>query len=202
MRLMISIIVFVGLLTLIAVDARFHFNEERVILKRQHQSAQRHWSLFYKQNYIYEDSLFKYRKDIDGIEKILEPNNVLISDKASSYYLASELPVYVKNVQPHHLRHAGWNKIFNERYLCYIELEEALEHTKNFIERQTRIDKQLNKPEIKYWLVNRDLRNLNMRYDCLANRGSRIIGGLDHLGELIYQGEYLWLYELDYRPTR
>jgi len=39
-------------LSLIVYDSKFHFDKERILIKRKHNSGQRHWNLFYGQNDI------------------------------------------------------------------------------------------------------------------------------------------------------
>lgn len=197
MRRAIAILVLFLLLLLVVRDAAFHFDEERVIVKRQNQSAQRHWSLFYHQTYTYDDSSFKYEQDIHNIEGLIEPNNTLLTDKASSYYLAAQLPVFVKNVHAHHIRNPDWMNMLKGSHLCYIDFQEFYSEAESFILNQTQIADLNGTPMIKYWVINNDSRNLNLRYDCLATRSGEIKKGLQDLGRLIYEGEYFLLYELN-----
>ena len=193
---LITFFLLVTLIVLIFIDASFHFDQERIQVKRQHQSAQRHWNLFYKQNYTYIDSSFKYDQDIQKIRTIIEPNKLLLSDKATSYYLAAELPVYVTNVQPHHNNSWSWTRFLNKRYACYLENDDSLEMVQSFIQDKSRSDEG-SKQYFKYWVVNKDKSNLNLRFDCLSARSSSIAEGVIKVSELIYEGEYLSLYQLD-----
>lgn len=193
----LSAMVLIGVLVLTGYDAAFHFDRERVAVKRQHQSAQRHWSVHYAQSYTYLDSSFKYQEDINNIRLLIEPENIVLSDRATSYYLAAALPVYVKNVHAHHHRDTDWSQILSASYLCYIDQEASFERVRVFIELQRARANRDQLAQFKYWVVNRDPNNLNLRYDCLATRGKAIAQSLQKLGKLIYQGEFLLVYQID-----
>jgi len=185
------------LIALVINDSYFHFDAERVSIKRQAKSAQRHWSLFYTQHYTYTDSSFKYRNDIEEIQKIITPGKTLLADRATSYYLAAELPIFVKNLHAHHSRDLLWVRFLQQRLACYIDLQDQYEEVLNFIET---VDKQsLNglEPEFKYWVFNSDAGNLNLRNDCLSMRGSDITSALPKFAKQLFKGEYLWLYEIN-----
>lgn len=182
-------------------DAMIHFDADRVSVKRQHQSAQRHWSAFYSQNYTYADSSFRYQYDIRNIAELIEPNQLVLSDLPSSYYLAAELPVFLLNAHAHHLRDYNSRQLIDGFYPCYIDQEESLSKVKAFIKRNRTQPEGKSHPRLKYWVINRDPINLNLRKECLATRGKYIATGLQHLGELIYQGEFLWLYQINAQPA-
>lgn len=189
--------VLLGIAALVVIDASFHFDKQRVKIKRADKSPQHHWSLFYPQRYTFTDASFKYRKDIENIRKLIEPAKTMLSDRATSYYLAAELPLYMRNIYGHHGRHALWTEFIGKFFACYIDQERSLEETQTFIETLSNHVEDKKEPDFKYWIVNRDSNNLNMRNDCLATRGSEIADGLPKIAKQIYQGEYLWLYELN-----
>ena len=52
-------------------------------------------------------------------------------------------------------------------------------------------------PELRYILVNKDVKNLNLRLDCLWTARKRLIKYVGGLAELKYEGEYLNLYQIN-----
>lgn len=192
----IGAILLILLAALVVNDVAFRFDREHLIAKRENQSAQRHWSPFYSQRYTYDDGPFKYAQDISSIRTLISDNSILLTDRATSYYLAAELPAYVRNVHRHHGR-TDWDSFLGKAYFCYIDQAASLGHVKEFIGDQAKSVKRENSPRFRYWVINRDSDNLNLRYDCLSTRGAEIASGLKNLAEPIFEGEYLWLYRLN-----
>jgi len=195
----VKIFSFISLLLVLSVvvfDSKFHFDSERVQLKRQNKSAQRNWSLFYSQKYIYHDSSMRYSSDLIDIADLITPHSVVISDISTSYYLAAELPVFIVNVHRHQgFRQTKWSKILSQLSFCYLENNEHLEMVREFLLRQRSSNDEMSTRE-QYLVINQDSLNLNMRYDCLSARDQSIINNMDKIGKLLYRGEYLVLYKI------
>ena len=187
-----------AIVILVISDSSMHFDKQRVEIKRQANSPQHHWNVFYPQRYTYVDTSFKYRNDLLQISQLIEPNKIVLSDRATSYYLVSELPVYVKNVWRHHGRNYPlWTNLLDNLYACYIDQDRSLSEIQEFIAEFKQYAKDKKQPEFKYWVINRDPNNFNLRDDCLATRGSDIEQALPNIAREIYRGEYLWVYELN-----
>lgn len=187
---LISIIVF------LAYDSSRHFNEEVVRSKRQANSGQNNWNMFYGQRFVFYDSAFRYHADFDGISAIIEPNQVILSDLATSYYAAASLPVHVRNVQIHHGRRQSklWNQAFESQIFCNPHLDDSAEAFKALMAEEAA--KPKGNPRFRYILVNNDKNNKNVRADCLWNRRALVIKHIDDIAQLIFKGQYLSLYEL------
>jgi hypothetical protein len=169
-----------------------------MLAKQSVQSSQRNWSAYYGQNHVYDSSSFKYENDFLKISKIVKPGTVLFSDLATSYYAAGYLPVYVKNTHRHQgrNRHREWKKFLDDRRYCYLGHEDALRSVRKFVKQQKRQANSMKQPELKYILVNRDSSNQNLRNDCFSMRHKSISKKLPQLSKVVYQGQYLDLYEL------
>ena len=186
------------LLTVVCIDARLHFSQDIVLAKQSVRSAQRHWSLFYTQNHVYKNASFRYLDDFAKIREIIIPHQLLLTDKATSYYAASELPVYVPNIHKHHNRAAlsAWKLLLDRRHACYLDQPERLIEFSRFIHEWQQSQKSARLP-FTYILVNKDQLNSNLRLDCLSQTRRAMVEGLDSLASIEYDGEHLRLYKLD-----
>lgn len=177
-------------LVIVGLDSYKHFDQERVQVKRKHNSDQRNWSLFYSQQHVFKDSPIRYAGDFKAMSSLVEKGSLLLSDKATSYYAASILPVYVMNIQRHHGRwqRRAWQNFIDDRYFCYQEFEENRERVDVFL----RVRK-----EADYVIVNRDRQLSHRHQDCLAFRSHTLTEHLPRIANLVYQGEYLDLYSMN-----
>ena len=182
-------LVFVSLLGLVAIDSAFHFDQQKVQIKTKHYSAQRNWSLFYGQSYVFNDSSTRYKSDFVEIKRIVKPDSIVLSDLASSYYVAAHLPVYVVNLHRHQgsSTPSAWKQFLATRVFCYIEFEENRVKLEGFLKLNQKFD---------YVLVNKDRVNSNRKRDCLAFRSKTIIKELPRFANLVFEGEFLNLYAL------
>lgn len=183
----------ISLCVLLIFDGKYHFDKELVQIKSKHFSDQRNWSLFYPQSYVYQNSSIRYQNDLDEISKVIEPKAVVISDKATSYYLAASSPVYVVNVQNHHGRshNSDWAHMLDNRFGCYIEHTENKDKLGRFLAEQ-----QGKSVRISYLVLNRDTKNKNLKADCWAFRNNAIAKHIEPLASRVYAGEYLDLYKI------
>lgn len=189
----------IALLLLIAFDARVHFDADLIQLKRQHKSAQKNWNLFYDQRYVYADSAFRYEADFESISQLIEPNTVIFSDISTSYYSASYLPVYVKNIHRHHgrLDWSGVSDLLSGRKACYLQDPENVSFLAQYFRDHNALMREQNLPEFRYILVNKDVKNLNLRLDCLWTARERLMRFVGGLSALKYEGQYLNLYQIN-----
>lgn len=191
--------VLLSLLALVAYDARTHFDADLISLKRQGKSAQRNWSLFYSQNNVYQNSSIRYADDLAGIAKLIENNSVVLTDHASSYYLAAETRAFVKNIHNHHggNREAKWNTVIGRQYACFPDSPDRLELLIAFIQTQKAYAKRQSRPQFNYILINKDKQNRNLRMDCLSARHGTLNKQYASILPTVYAGQYLTLYSLD-----
>ena len=193
------------LVGVVIYDARTHFDADLIHLKRQHKSAQRNWNLFYDQRYVYADSGFRYESDFDAIGKLIEPGRAILSDISTSYYSSTYLPAYVKNIHRHHGKYDvnGISALLKNRQVCYLQDPKNVTATKEFFKKHNALMNKRGLPEIRYIIVNNDVKNLNLRQDCLWTARERLIKFVGNLADLKFKGEYLRLYKLndDLTPT-
>lgn len=184
---------------LIVVDSRFHFSRKRIDDKIQHGSAVRHWGLRDMSTYILRDSSMKYETDFARLRKIVQPGHALLADRATSYYAAAYLPVYIRNVQYHHgiQQVPGLKELLQRGHLCYMADPYHLSRATLFLQDQKDWAIVNKVSYIKYILLNRDKENMNVLKDCLAVKSSFLATHLLQIASLRYQGEYLDLYELN-----
>lgn len=199
MKKVLAIGLVLAMLTVVSFDARIHFSKQLLLAKRSVNSAQRHWNLFYTQKYVYQDGIFRYLRDFDEIRQIIVPNQLLLSDKASSYYAATELPVYVPNIHTHHKRAAlpQWKTFLDSRHACHIDQPSRLIKFSKFVYNWRSSSKAKELP-FTYILVNKDQINANLQLDCLSQTRRAMVAGLKMLASIEYDGDYLRLYKLDY----
>lgn len=125
----------------------------------------------------------------------MDANALVLSDKATSYYLASQLPVFVANIHRHHGINYEWRDMLNKLRFCYLDAEEALKDVKQFIKKQKQREGEWSSRKFKYIVLNRDHKNSNTALDCLsAKRGVK--DSITKISRRIYQGEHLNLYEI------
>lgn len=181
----------------IVYDAMFHFDSDLIQVKRAHSSAQRHWNLFYGQEYVFNDSSIKYQGDIEAMRPLIEPNSVLLSDISTSYYIAAQLPVFLPNIHRHHKRHSlhKWRDLLDSKAVCQLDEPEQRARLKEFIQSNAGDITQVN-AEFRYMLVNKDQDNINMRNDCLSQTRSSFVRNVNGVANTIYDGEFLRLYRI------
>ena len=177
------------ILSVVAFDSTIHFNAQRVDIKFKHYSAQRNWSLFYGQEYVFKDSSIRYESDFKEIARLVNPNTTLLSDLATSYYAAAQLSVFVVNLHRHQGQSTplAWKQFISGRAACYLEFEENQTKFSVFVKSNN---------DFNYLLVNKDRVNSNRKRDCLAFRSNTLIEKLPDFADLIFEGEFLNLYAI------
>jgi hypothetical protein len=192
-----SLISLLILLGLVVFDSSQHFDSELVELKRQHHSAQRNWNLFFGQRNVFNNSSLRYRNSFKEMALVVEPNSLIVSDLPSSYYSAAHLPVYVRNVHPHHgfNRSWEWRRVLGENILCYIDADGYLEKFEKSY-RSSKITNIGSKGRSVYILLNKDTLNGNLRKDCIARRAVQIGQGVAKISEIVYSDGLFDLYLL------
>jgi hypothetical protein len=199
LRRLLAIFALFSIVALLAYESMPHFNRGLIQLKRDNNSAQRNWNLFYGQRFVFYDGPFRYNRDLEQIRHIISPGHTLLSDLATSYYAAAYLPLYARNVHKHQGRKQSllWQKMLDQGLACNLHQEGAFSQFKAFISADRALSEAANQPALKYVLVNKDENNKNVRLDCLWNRRALFIENIARLSELIYQGEYLDLYQIN-----
>lgn len=191
--------IFLCLALLVLNDVIFHFDKSLVQTKRKHVSPQRDWNIFYGQRFVYYDTPIRYEKDFQVILDIVQPHSLLFSDLATSYYSAVYLPVYVRNVHRHQGGHSSiaWKRFLQSKQHCYLNDDKNLAGFQRFVQSENRVAEKIGAPEIMYVLVNKDKYNRNPRFDCFWNGRQAALDNLAKISTLLYDGEYLVLYELN-----
>ena len=194
---LLALVTLAAILVVVALDSRFHFDSKLVLLKKQNQSAQRSWNVHYAQAEVHLHSAMRYEPDIARINELITPGHVILSDLATSYYLAAMTPSFVKNTHLHQgrLRSPGWAVFLSKRDYCNLEDKARRDRVIQFFRRQRAL--AIGQPRLKYIVINRDRQNQNLKLDCLATQHQRIKKALPGLARLIYDGEYLSLFEIE-----
>jgi len=183
---------------LVIYDARFHFDADLIHVKRQNKSAQKNWNIFFGQSYVYADSAFRYEADFAEIEKLLEPFTSVFADISSSYFASTYLPVYIKNIHRHHGRDhfTGISALLNSRQMCYLQDPKNIDASKQFFKTFNASMRAQGLSPIRYFIINRDDKNLNLRQDCLWTARERLIKFVGTMADLKFEGEHLNFYEI------
>ena len=184
-------------LSLIVYDSKLHFDKERILIKRKHNSGQRHWNLFYGQNFVFYDSAMRYQHDLTEIKKLIEPSSVVLSDLATSYYLAGSTGAYVRNVHQHQGRNTSYrfSQFLNAETFCYLNTDEHLNDVIDFL--KIEFSNRSSVPTFRYIALNNDSKNKNVRSDCIFHRRNVIEGAIKAFSSKVYSGDFLDLYLLD-----
>ncbi|RBP51501.1 hypothetical protein [Arenicella xantha] len=185
------------LLGIVGYDAKLHFSQDLVDAKKSVRSAQRHWSLFYHQSNVYIDSSIRYQNDFVRLKTIVEPGSMVMTDLATSYYVAAQLPVYVPNIHRHHRRNdlPSWRRFLDNEHACYLNQEAHLEALSRFIKAKSLASNE-RVARWRYIIVNKDQENRNLRLDCLSQTRRAMINNILEFADIEYDGEYLRLYKL------
>ena len=193
-----SILVIIVCVFVVIHDSYFHFERSRIERKRQNSSALRHWSIHYTPKYFFQDSSLRYVFDLEKIKHLVEPGKALMSDRATSYYAAAALPLYVRNVHKHHGLDniPGVKQFLYKGHLCYKKDPYHKKQTKRYLKRDLYQARKNNWPILQYILINKDKQNINLRRDCLAVKSEEIIESISAIADMIYEGQYLNLYQL------
>lgn len=193
------LLVFAAVIGVVVFDSRFHFSQDLIQGKRAHRSPQRHWNIWYNQSYVFYDSPLRYQTDLARIEEIIEPGYSVWSDLATSYYAAATLPVHVRNIHQHHgLRRLKWVLKFIEgQHFCYLADRSHRQATLDFFNRDSLLSLKNGWPELRYIILNKDKKNSLLRNDCMAVLSSRLEVSLPDISQLLYEGEYLNVYQLN-----
>ena len=172
------------------MEARFHFSEKTVQVKRENRSPQRHWNLYYDQRFVYYDAGLRYVLDFAKIAPLVQSDAIIISDLPTSYYASARIPGSVINVHRHHQnkRHPGWRELLDRRFLCDATDAERAQEIEKLINTLSK-----NKPIL--YLYNRDDQNRNLRFGCEYNRRHIVLPTLKKSAQLVFTGQYLDLYQ-------
>ncbi len=161
-----------------------------------------HWRLSNSMDQTLTQSGHLYKEDMKEIERLVNPSDSFISDEATSYYALSFLPLYPTTAKPHH---GGSGKDYSSPFVSYEFLkylcgpDELYNDTDivEFIGKKSALHKQRNWPDLKYVLLNKDTQNRFVRWQCLTANNPNTVRKVQAIGKLIYQGEYIDLYEID-----
>lgn len=180
----------------IAYESRYHFDRSLVDAKKQVHSAQRNWSAFYGQSNVYLSGGLRHNEDFSKLSIMLEPDSAVITDLATSYYMAAMLPIYVKHVHPHHglYRLSKWGQVISSQLTCYIEVPENLDKFKAVFKASQQTKAGIT--PVRYIAVNKTQNNANFKRGCMSQRRSALMSVINQLGVPFYEGESIVVYRL------
>lgn len=186
------------LLVFLAFESSSHFSLALLKHKKEIFSAQKNWNLFYGQSNVYLNGGLRHADDFKALEGVLEPGSGLVTDLATSYYLAASLPVYVKNVHKHHGLYTSqpWSKLFTHRIVCYLDAPENFSEFQKVMRGESKRSLKEGIPPVRYIAVNRTHYNDNFKRGCLSQRRRGMLSVIDQLGEPVFDGETISVYRL------
>lgn len=199
MKRSVAAIFLFSVIAIMVFDSRIHFSIDLLEAKKEVQSPQRHWNLFYTQQHVYNDASFRYLEDFAKLNERMIPGQLMLADRASSYYSAAELPVFVPNIHAHHKRSAlpAWKLFLDSRHACNLGQAGRFLKFQEFIVRWQRGVEGSRMP-FTYVLVNKDQINSNLRLDCLSQTRRAMIRQLASIASIEFDGDYLRLYKLNH----
>ncbi len=161
-----------------------------------------HWRLDNSIDTYITQSGYAYRQDIKEIMSVIEPDNSFISDQTTSYYVLAFLPLFSAVAKAHH---GGLGKDENspfvssefQKYLCGTDELYKDKSLKTYFSEKQKLHRSRGWPEIKYILLNKDLKNRYVNLRCLTANNQNTQSKVNSIGNLIYQGNHLDLYEID-----
>lgn len=188
----------VMLFSLIVFDSSQHFDAALIERKKKAHSAQKHWNIHYGQSYVYLNGGIRHNDDFKKLESVLEPGTAVITDVATSYYMASSLPIYVKNIHRHHGRAASpvWERLISHRVVCYIDAPENLQKFWRVMSLEPTRSKKKGVPAVAYVAVNRTHYNDNFKRGCIGQRRRGMLSVINQLGAEVFDGESIKVYKL------
>ena len=187
-----AVIVFIG------AESWFHFDKDLIEKKKRAYSAQKDWSLFFGQSHVYMNGGFRHDEEFRELTVLLEPNTALITDLATSYYIAANLPVYVKNVYRHHGRQKSqkWEKLISQKIVCYLDLPDYLSQFENVVRYDNRRAKRKAVPPVRYVAVNLTQYNENFTRGCMSQRRKELLSVIDQMATPVYEGNTIAVFKL------
>ncbi|MBX2847231.1 MAG: hypothetical protein KTR16_02835 [Acidiferrobacterales bacterium] len=194
-----------SIIAFVAYDSRQHFDAELIELKKQANSGQRNWSLFYGQSNVYQNGGLRHADDFAKLAPLLEENSAIFTDIATSYYLASSLPAYVKNVHRHHGRWKSpeWNSLITARTACWIDVPDYLARFKEVLAQEQQVADRRGLPPVRYIAINNTDNNINFKRDCLSQRRGAIRLAINKIGDPVFEGDSVSIYKInDHRGAR
>lgn len=148
--------------------------------------AQYHWQLGRKFITNFEHSSLKYRDDLRDISDHIDPGALVLSDVATSVYLAASTNYYVVNPLPHHR--------VPDSTLSSTELEILCDETATW----EALREILMRLKVQYLIVNNDTQNPNLGLSCPALRSAIIATRFPSNFKTIFEGKWLSAYQLSY----
>ena len=147
-----------------------------------------HWNFYRTAETNFTQSPVRYLDEISDIKGIMKKDTRFFSDKYTSYYIKSMIPVYALNPKNHHKR-AGYSILPEDiRVLCDTSMPEKV--------RYGQFMANLKQTQASYVVINRDQYNVNLTRDCVYQLGADLSAYLDENAKQIYAGKILQVYEL------
>ena len=177
----------------IAYDISTHFGKDRGRVLSVVWNGGYHWRIPARPLDNLRHSSLPYSEDIKVIKRITEPGSLILSDLATSYYLAAETDLYVANVHQHHHQSASMAKKA-VTLICEYGANKPQAYIR-FITAKKNIESTMGR-DLKYLVINKDSGNVNVIRNCLARKN--VINKLQNSLNLsqLYNGDYLELYAL------
>jgi len=173
-----------------------HLNPKVISDKKHSGSAQKNWNIYYHRKNVINDGTFRYEHSFKSIEKIIEPNSYIYADLSTSYYSATYLPVFVKNIHDHQGSNAfrNFKKLENDKQ-CYSDNKEWNKKLDKYLElSRTRLN---SKPisNKRYLLVNHDKLNSQLNRSCFLRSLDIRAQSNNALARKLYSDNLFTLYQ-------
>jgi hypothetical protein len=148
--------------------------------------GQYHWQVGRQFLTNVENSSLKYRDDLRDLNDHINPGALVLSDVATSVYVAASTNYYVVNPLPHHR--------LPDSTLSSAELEILCDETASW----EALREILMRFKVQYLIVNKDTQNPNLGLSCPALRSAIIATRFPSNFENIFEGKWLSAYQLSY----
>ena len=197
LRKILAAAALLSIITLVVFDSRIHFSSELVRLKSEKFSSQKNWNLFFDQSYVYYSGGLNLHSDIKELNSVLQRDDIVVSDIATSYYLVANLPVHIVNVHRHHGRYRfeKWSEMLDSGRICRLSQDQNLE------ELDAILDGRLGQSESIYLVINKSQGNRNFVRDCLSSNRGYLISTAQALFEQRFENQSFVVFDLSSRSS-
>jgi len=148
--------------------------------------TQYHWQLGREFITNFENSSLKYREDLRDLGDYIGPGALLLSDVATSVYVAASTNYYVVNPLPHHR--------VPDSTLSSADLEILCDETATW----EALREILMRLKVQYLIVNNNSQNPNLSLSCPALRSAIMATRFPSNFKTIFEGKWLRAYQLSY----
>ena len=176
-----------------AFDSYRHFDQDLVSRKMERFSPQKDWNLFFSQSQVFYSGSLNITNDIVDLRDVLPRNSLILSDKATSYYLAAHLPVSVLNVHRHHGRYKKreWMSFIDSNRACLLSEGNNYESLARLARKE--LDNQASPT---FLIISKAQGNKNYARDCLSSNRGYLIETAKNFFKLSYENQTFLVFDL------